>query len=79
MIAVAKVLRKPTNISLPIDLSADAKELGINISQVCEQSLREIVRAEKERRWNEKNAAFVAAYNESVEQNGLALQEWRAF
>lgn len=79
MFAAAKIIRKPTNISLPVDLSADAKELGINISQACEKSLREIVRAEKERRWNQENAEFIQAYNESVEANGLALQEARAF
>lgn len=79
MFAAAKIIRKPTNISLPVDLSADAKELGINISQACEKSLREIVRAEKERRWNQENAEFIQAYNESVEANGLALQEGRAF
>lgn len=79
MLAVAKVIRKPTNISLPVDLSAEAKVLGINISQICEKSLREVIRAEKERRWNEQNATFLSAYNESIESHGLALQEWRAF
>lgn len=79
MFAAAKIVRKPTNISLPVDLSTEAKELGINISQACEKSLREIVRAEKERRWNQQNAEFISTYNESIEANGLALQEWRAF
>jgi post-segregation antitoxin (ccd killing protein) len=46
--------KKATNISLPMDVYLCAKELGINISQVCEQSLRETIRAEQEREWNEK-------------------------
>lgn len=79
MFAAAKVIRKPTNISLPVDLSAEAKVLGLNISQICEKSLREVVRQEKERRWNEQNAVFLVAYNDSIESHGLALQEWRAF
>jgi len=37
-----------TNITLSADLLAEAKELGINISQVCDQYLRELVRGERE-------------------------------
>jgi len=71
--------KKATNISLPMDVYLSAKELGINISQVCEQSLRETIRAEQEREWNEKNAAFIKVYNQKVEEDGVALAEWRGF
>ena len=75
----AVVSKKATNISLPTDVYLAAKELGINISQVCERALREIIRAQKEREWNDQNAAFIKAYNEIVETEGVALQEWRSF
>jgi len=71
--------KKATNISLSMDVYLGAKELGINISQVCEQRLREEIQAQKERLWNEQHAGFIAAYNNVVEAEGVALQERRAF
>lgn len=73
------VSKKATNISLPVDVYLSAKEMGINISQVCEQSLRETIRTKQEREWNEKNAAFIQVYNQKVEEDGLVLAEWRWF
>lgn len=77
--STTKSAKRPTNISLPVDVYKDAKELGINISQVCEQHLRQTIRMAKERQWNEQHADFIAAYNKTVEDEGLALQEWRGF
>jgi antitoxin CcdA len=71
--------KKATNISLAMDVYLDAKNFGINISQVCEQRLREEIQARKEQQWNEQHADFIAAYNSLVEADGVALQEWRAF
>lgn len=79
MTIVAKVARKPTNISLPVALCADAKELGINISKVCEQSLREVISASKQQIWAAENAEFIAEYNHRVEAEGTLLQEWNTF
>lgn len=39
--------KKATNISLAMDVYLDAKSFGINISQVCEQRLREEIQARK--------------------------------
>ena len=75
----SKVPRKPTNITLPADLYADAKELGINISQVCETSLRERVNSAKREKWAAQNAAFIAEFNQRVEAEGTLLQEWAGF
>jgi antitoxin CcdA len=71
--------KKATNISLAMDVYLDAKALGINISQVCEERLREEIQTRKEQRWNAQHAGFIAAYNNMVEEEGVALQEWRAF
>jgi len=71
--------KKATNISLAMDVYLDAKALGINISQICEQRLREEIQARKEQQWNEQHANFIAAYNSLLEAEGVALQEWRAF
>ncbi len=71
--------KKATNISLAMDVYLDAKTFGINISQICEQRLREEIQARKEQQWNEQHANFNTAYNSLVEAEGVALQEWRTF
>lgn len=78
--AAAKISsRKTSNIRLAMDVYLDAKALGIDISQVCEQGLREAIWARKEQQWNAQHAAFIAAYNSLVEAEGVAMQEWRVF
>jgi antitoxin CcdA len=71
--------KKATNITLSMDVYQAAKSLGINISQVCEQRLREEIQLRKEQQWNEEHAEFLATYNRQVEEEGLALEEWRSF
>lgn len=79
MSPTATTLKKATNITLSADVLREAKALGINISQACDQFLRQLVRQERQRRWQEDNAEFIAAYNRTVETDGLPLEEWRSF
>ena len=71
--------KRATNLSLSADVLDAAKALQINVSQVCDTHLREIVRLEQERRWRADHADFVAAYNSTIEAEGLPLDEWRGF
>lgn len=71
--------KKATNITLSMGVYQAAKSLGINISQVCEQRLREEIQARRESQWNEEHSSFLDAYNKRVVEEGVALQEWRAF
>ena len=71
--------KRPTNLSLSIDVLEAAKALDLNISQVCDTYLRELVRREQERRWGQEHADFVSAYNATIEAEGLPLDEWRSF
>ncbi len=71
--------KKATNITLSAEVLSEAKALGINISQACDQFLRELVTREQERRWQTDNADFIAAYNAGVERDGLPLDAWRSF
>lgn len=75
----APKLNKATNISLPLDVYQDAKQFDLNISQLAEQKLREEIALHKEKQWNAQHATFLAADNKSVEEEGVALQEWPAF
>lgn len=79
MSSVVGTARRPTNITLPSDLITDCRRYGINMSQVCEASLREHLRKERERRWQDEHATFIAEFNELVEQEGLPLAQFRAF
>ncbi|MDD1621828.1 MAG: type II toxin-antitoxin system CcdA family antitoxin [Methylococcaceae bacterium] len=58
---------------------AETKALNINISQACDRYLRDLVRGEREKRWQDEHSEFIAAYNQSLEQDGLPLDEWRSF
>lgn len=71
--------KRAINLSLSSDVLDAARQLNINISQVCDQYLREVVRREQARQWREDHADFVAAYNATLEAEGLPLDEWRGF
>jgi antitoxin CcdA len=71
--------KRATNLSLSADVVDAAKALQINLSQVCDSYLREWVQREQERRWREEHAAFMAAYNATIEAEGLPLNAWRSF
>lgn len=71
--------KRATNLSLSSDVLEAARQLDINISQVCDKHLREVVRREQERQWREDHADFIAAYNATIETEGLPLDEWRSF
>lgn len=70
--------KRAANLSLSADILDAAKMLKINFSQVCDSHLREVVRRERERRWREEHADFIAAYNAAVEAEGLPLDGWRS-
>jgi antitoxin CcdA len=71
--------KRATNLTLSCDTLEVAKRLRINLSQVCDDYLRQFVREEQERRWRQEHAGFVAAYNQTLEAEGLPLEEWRSF
>lgn len=75
----AVISRKVTSITLSADVLSEARRLGINISKVCDTSLREVVRRELQKRWQQENAAAIAAYNQLVESEGLPLEDFRQF
>lgn len=71
--------RRPTNVSLPVDLVAEAKSLAINVSQACEHGLARSVAEARRTRWLEDNREAIDAYNDMVERDGLPLDEFRQF
>lgn len=71
--------KRSANLSLSADVLDAAKALRINVSQVCDRHLREVVRQEQARLWQQEHVDFVAAYNATLEAEGLPLAEFRAF
>lgn len=71
--------KRATHLTLSCDVLDAAKHLAINISQVCDSHLREVVRCEQERKWREDHVDFIAAYNTTIEAEGLPLDEWKSF
>jgi len=72
-------VKRAANLSLSVDVLEAAKALNLNVSQLCDAHLREVVRLEQERRWRVEHAEFVAAYNATVEAEGLPLEAHRTF
>lgn len=79
MNAPHKSPRKSTNVSLAADLVAEAKALEINLSRACEAGLEAALKEERKRRWQEENAAAIAAWNDWHEKHGLPLERYRLF
>lgn len=71
--------KRATNLSLSASVLDAAKELKLNVSQLCDNYLRDVVRGEQERRWREDHVDFIAAYNATLGTEGLPLDEWRTF
>jgi antitoxin CcdA len=58
---------------------AEARELGINISQACEKGLLQEIREVRGQRWREENRGALDSYNSFVEEHGLPLEKLRLF
>jgi antitoxin CcdA len=71
--------RRPTNVTLPVELVAEAKALNINVSQACESGLAHSVAEARRARWLAENREAIKAYNVMVERDGLPLDEFRQF
>jgi antitoxin CcdA len=69
--------KRPTNLSLSVELVNEAKGLGINISQACEQGLHAEVRKMKREKWLEENMEALESSNEYVRKHGLPLARYR--
>ena len=76
---VATGKRKAVNLSLDIGVVAAAREVGLNLSQICEVALRDAAKVERDRRWKEENREWAEANNRWVEEKGLPLERYRLF
>ncbi len=71
--------RRPTNVTLPVELVTEAKALQINVSQACESGLARAVMDARRLRWLEENKGAIEAHNAMIERDGPILDEFRQF
>ncbi len=69
--------KRATNVSLAIDLVADAKRFGINVSEACQSGLAAEVKKAREAAWKEENREAIESYNTYVREHGLPLARYR--
>ena len=71
--------KKPANLSVNGDLLRQAKELGINMSQIFEERLAEVIRERKCLQWQKENRIGLEAYGRFLEENNLFSASVRRF
>jgi antitoxin CcdA len=71
--------KKTTSVSLAESLLAEAKVLGINVSQAAEEGLAKAVSAKRAELWIQENWEAIQSSNEYVEKHGLPLGKYRMF
>ena len=67
--------RKKTSLSLNPDAVADARALGLNISDVCNAALEGAVRSAARAKWIEENRAVFEAQAEWHRRKGHPLAD----
>jgi antitoxin CcdA len=75
----ARPRRKSTNITLSAGLVAEAKALGVNVSQAAEAGVAEAVARKRAERWLADNGEALESSNSFVEERGLPLARYRNF
>lgn len=63
--------KRRLNLSVSVSLIERARELGLNLSSVLEESLQMKLRKLEAERWAEENAEAIAHHNARVERDGL--------
>lgn len=71
--------RKPTNVTVRIDLLNIAREDNINLSGMLEECLVNYEKTRREKEWLENNKKAISDINNFVEEFGLLSDERRLF
>jgi antitoxin CcdA len=71
--------KRAVNVTVDEHVLADAKQLGMNLSQVLEDELRRRVKEEKTRRWQEENKDAIESHNRFIEKHGIWSVKYRSW
>jgi antitoxin CcdA len=72
-------MKTKLNLTVSRAVAREARDLGINMSDVAEKAIARANKAERNRRWVEANRAALDAYAAEVEHEGLPLARPRTF
>lgn len=72
-------MKRPANLTIDAQLLEEAKALGVNLSRLLEESLRERVAQARRARWLEENAGAIDEHNERVAKRGMFGDRLRRF
>jgi antitoxin CcdA len=64
---------------LEVGLVAEARELGVNVSQAAEIGIAAAVARRRQERWLAENQDALQSSNAFAEQHGLPLAQYRNF
>ncbi len=74
----AKPARKrATNVSIDEEILAEAKAMGINLSQTLEEELRKRVQDGRNRRFQDENREAIDSYNRFIAKHGIWSKKYR--
>ncbi len=71
--------KKAANLSVNSDLLRQAREHGINLSEVLESALTDVVRTARQEAWLAENRSAIEKYNRYVEKHGVFSDGLRRF
>ena len=67
---VATALKRKTSLTLDASALDEAREMGLNVSALADEALKEAVRKARQQRWLEENAEAFKAQSEWHEKHG---------
>jgi antitoxin CcdA len=71
--------KRAVNLTADAALLADAKALGLNLSEILDGALRAHLKQTREERWRAENRQAIEAHNDDIDRNGLWLDEFRTW
>ena len=74
-----EMAKKPVNLSVDAELLKHARALGLNLSQVLEESLAKIADEKRRDAWLAEIKEAAAVLKRHVERHGVFSDGWRKF
>lgn len=71
--------KRAVNLSIHADLVAEAKEAGVNMSEMLEKALEDELRERRSERWRQENRKAIQAHNRFIRAHGLLSDDWQKF
>ncbi len=71
--------RKSVNLSIDVDILAEAKALNVNVSRAADAGIAEAISKRKAELWLLENREAIEENNRYFEEHGLPFSEYRGF